>query len=127
MSPARVLLRARRARPFFGRHPWVFDGAIEQVEDGPADGDVVDLYSHGGNFIARGLFNSKSKIRVRLYSWSEAVPLERDFVRQKLQAALRVRGPILGLDRPGRACRLVFSEADGLSGLTVDRYDRWLA
>ena len=39
----------------------------------------------------------------------------------------RLRGPILGLDGPGRACRLVFSEADGLSGLTVDRYDRWLA
>ncbi|MBV9124819.1 MAG: class I SAM-dependent rRNA methyltransferase, partial [Planctomycetes bacterium] len=39
---------------------------------------------------------------------------------------LHLRGPILGLDGPGRACRLVFSESDGLSGLTVDRYDRWL-
>ncbi|HXG09632.1 MAG TPA: class I SAM-dependent rRNA methyltransferase [Gemmataceae bacterium] len=121
-----VILRPRRARPFYGRHPWVFAGAVASVAGTPADGDVVDLRSHTGNFVARGLYNSKSNIRVRLYSWSADVPLDRAFFRDRLEAALRLRGPILGLDRPGGACRLVFSEADGLSGLTVDRYDRWL-
>jgi len=120
----RVVLRARRARPFFGRHPWVFAGAIDSVQGEPADGDIVDLHSHAGNFIARGIFNSKSKIRVRLYSW-EDVPLDEAFFRARLEEAIRLRG-MLGLDRPAYACRLVFSEADGLSGLTVDRYDRWL-
>src|SRR5205085_1531521 len=52
-------------------------------------------------------------------------PLDRDFFRDQLAAALRLR-TALSLDRPGRACRLVFSEGDGLSGCTVDRYDRWL-
>ncbi|HMF20052.1 MAG TPA: class I SAM-dependent rRNA methyltransferase, partial [Gemmataceae bacterium] len=121
----RVVLRARRARPFFGRHPWVFAGAIDSVEGEPADGDIVDLHSHAGNFIARGIFNSKSKIRVRLYSWAEDVPLDEAFFRSRLEEAVRLRN-LLGLNGPGRACRLVFSEADGLSGLTVDRYDRWL-
>src|SRR5207248_11256446 len=79
-----------------------------------------------GNFVARGLYNSRSKIRVRLYSWSAETPLDREFFRDRLTAALRLRGPMLGLDGPGKACRLVFSEADGLSGCTVDRYDRWL-
>ena len=120
----RVVLRSRRARPFFGRHPWAFAGAIDSVEGEPADGEIVDLYSHAGNFIARGIFNSKSKIRVRLYSW-EDVPLDEAFFRARLEEAIRLRG-MLGLDRPAHACRLVFSEADGLSGLTVDRYDRWL-
>jgi len=120
----RVVLRSRRARPFFGRHPWAFAGAIDSVEGEPADGEIVDLYSHAGNFIARGIFNSKSKIRVRLYSW-EDVPLDDAFFRARLEEAIRLRG-MLGLDRPAHACRLVFSEADGLSGLTVDRYDRWL-
>src|ERR1700730_2011848 len=124
MSLARVVLRSRRARPFFGRHPWVFAGAIESVQGEPADGDVVDLHSHANNFIARGIYNSKSKIRVRLYSW-EDVPLDEAFVRTRLEEAIRLR-TLLGLNRPGGACRLVFSEADGLSGLTVDRYDRWL-
>jgi 23S rRNA (cytosine1962-C5)-methyltransferase len=125
MMVARVVLRPRRARPFYGRHPWVFPGAIDRVEGDPADGSEVDLVSHVGNFVARGLFNARSKIRVRLYNWSPE-PLDEAFFRQRLDAALRLRGPILGLDSPGRACRLVFSEGDGLSGLTVDRFDRWL-
>ncbi len=123
---ARIVLQPRRARPFYGRHPWVYPGAIAAVEGNPADGDVVDVCAHEGNFVARGLYNSLSKIRVRLYSWSADVPLDRDFFRGRLEAALRLRGPILGFDGPGRACRLVSSEGDGLSGLTVDRYDRWL-
>jgi 23S rRNA (cytosine1962-C5)-methyltransferase len=121
----RVVLRARRARPFFGGHPWVFAGAIDSVHGEPTDGDVIDLHSHAGNFIARGIFNSKSKIRVRLYSWAEDVPLDEAFFRARLEEAIRLRN-LLGLNGPGRACRLVFSEGDGLSGLTVDRYNRWL-
>src|SRR5438128_1382168 len=110
MTGARVVLRARRARPFYGRHPWVYAGAIDSVEGEPADGDVVDLLSHAGNFVARGLYNGKSKIRVRLYSWSADVPLDKDFFRARLEEAIRLRRSILGLDGPGRACRLVFSE-----------------
>src|SRR4051794_13872006 len=127
MTTPRVILKPRRALPFFGRHPWVFAGAIGAVVGDPADGAEVDLHSQTGDFIARGLFNGQSKIRVRLYSWQPDRPLDRDFFRDRLAAALRLRRDLLGLDRPGGACRLVFSEADGLSGLTVDRYDRWLA
>src|ERR1700694_3736760 len=126
MTAARVVLQPRRARPFYGRHPWVYAGAIASVEGDPGDCAVVDVCSHAGNFVARGLYNSRSKIRVRLYTWSPDVSLDDAFFRDRLEAALRLRGPILGLDGPGRACRLVFSEADGISGCTVDRYDRWL-
>lgn len=121
-----VYLLPKRAKPFFARHPWVYPGAIAKVEGEPADGDVVDLASHAGNFVARGLYNSRSKLRVRLYSWSAEELLDADFFRRRFEAAIRLRGSILGLDRPGQACRLVFSEADGLSGCIVDRYDRWL-
>ena len=48
------------------------------------------------------------------------------FFHQRLEGAFDLRRRVLGLDGPGQACRLVFSEGDGLSGLTVDRYDRWL-
>jgi 23S rRNA (cytosine1962-C5)-methyltransferase len=126
MSAGRVILQPRRARPFYGRHPWVYPGAIAAVEGDPADGAEVELVSHAGNFIARGLYNARSKLRVRLYCWSPDVPLDAAFFRDRLDAAVRLRRDILRLDGPGRACRLVFSEADGLSGLTVDRYDRWL-
>jgi 23S rRNA (cytosine1962-C5)-methyltransferase len=122
---ARVVLQPRRARPFYGRHPWVFAGAIAVVEGEPADGDVVDLVSHAGHFIARGLYNARSKIRVRLYCWEPDVPLDGAFFRGRLEAAIRLRS-LLGLDDPAGACRLVFSEGDGLSGCAVDRFGRWL-
>jgi 23S rRNA (cytosine1962-C5)-methyltransferase len=125
MSAPKVILQPRRARPFYGRHPWVYAGAIAEVRGEPADGDEVDLYSHAGNFIARGLYNSQSKIRVRLYSWSPETPLDADFFWARLDDAIRLRDS-LGLNKAGSACRLVFSEGDGLSGLTVDRYDNWL-
>lgn len=124
MNP-RVILGPKRARPFFGHHPWVYPGAISTIEGEPADGAVVDLVSHAGNFIARGLFNSQSKLRVRLYTWDD-VPLDEAFFRARLQEALHLRREVLGLGGPGQACRLVFSESDGLSGMVVDQYDRWL-
>jgi 23S rRNA (cytosine1962-C5)-methyltransferase len=121
----RVVLLPKRARPFYGRHPLVYAGAVAAVEGEPADGDVVDLVADTGAFIARGLYNGQSNIRVRLYSWGADAELGREFFRDRLAAAIRLRDE-LGMNRPGQACRLVFSEGDGLSGLTVDRYDRWL-
>src|SRR5262249_13070791 len=122
----RVILQPRRAKPFFGRHPWVYAGAIAYLDGEPADGEVVDVHSYAGNFIARGIYNSQSKIRVRLYSWSPETPLERDFFRQRLRDGIFLRHEILGLGGSQSACRLIFSESDCLSGLTVDQYDRWL-
>src|SRR3954466_10799158 len=120
MTLPRVVIRSRQARPFFGRHPWVFPGAIADIDGDPADGDEVELFSHAGIFIARGLYNSQSKIRVRLYSWVPDQPLDDAFFRSRIDAAVRLRETGLGLCGPGQACRLVFSEGDGLSGLTVD-------
>ncbi|MFL5340689.1 MAG: class I SAM-dependent rRNA methyltransferase [Gemmataceae bacterium] len=118
----RVILKPKHAQPFYGRHPWVFAGAVAAVTGSPADGAEVELHSEAGHFIARGLFNSQSKIRVRLYSWTPDQPLDRDFFKARLQSALRLRYDVLKFGNPAGACRLVFSESDGLSGLIVDRY-----
>src|SRR5439155_6232452 len=77
------------------------------------------------DFIASALYNSRSKIRVRLYSWSPETTLDAEFFRARLNQAIQLR-EILGLNERRAARRLVFSEGDGLSGLTVDHYDRWL-
>ena len=117
----RVILKPRRARPFFARHPWVFVGSIDRVEGDPAPGAEVAVFSREGQFVARGLFNPHSAIRVRLYRWEDA-PLDDAFWRDRLASAIRMRTAVLGYADPAVPCRLVFSEADGLSGLTVDRY-----
>ena len=126
MSAARAVLQPRKARPFFGKHPWVYPGAISAIDGSPADGAEIDVFSHEGKFVARGLYNSQSKIRIRLYSWTPEEPLDKAFFWSKLESAIHLRHQILRFSGPNEACRLVFSEADGISGLTVDRYARWL-
>lgn len=127
MTTPKVVLKPKRAQPFFGRHPWVFVGAIDSVVGNPADGDEVDLVSSADNFVARGLFNSQSKITVRLYSWDAGVPLDRAFFKARVEKAVELRHDVLKLAGPSAAYRVVFSEADYLSGMVVDRYADWLA
>lgn len=148
---ARVILKPRKALPFYGRHPWVLAGAVERVEPltlagehlADVDGQVVDLCNERGKFIARGFYNAKSRIRVRLFSWNESETLDAEFFRRRLRAAIATRRQ-LGYEparegeapadppsadhrsRSESATRLVFSEADGLSGLVLDRYGDYL-
>lgn len=127
MAPLpRVVIRRRSARPFFARHPWVFVTSIDRVEGDPAPGDEVEVVSFEGQFIARGLFNPHSAIRVRLYRW-DGGPIDDDFLAGAIRSAARWRAEGLGLGGPEAGVRLVFSEADGLSGLTVDRFGRRMA
>ena len=104
----------------------MLDSAVDRVEGSPADGDVVDLLSDKGKFIARGIFNGRSRICVRLYSWNAGEALDEPFWRGRLAAAIGLRTQI-GYDDPQGAARLVFSEGDGLSGLIVDRYGPYLS
>jgi 23S rRNA (cytosine1962-C5)-methyltransferase len=126
-SLPRVVLKPRRAQPFFARHPWVFSGAVARIEGDPQPGMEVALLTDRGEFIARGLFNPSSNIQVRLYGWEAEKPLDEDFWSNRLDEAIRLRRDVLGLVGAKTACRLVFSEADGLSGLVVDRYGDWLS
>ena len=120
-TTAEVRLKPRKAQPFFCRHPWVRSTAIAALAGRPADGDVVDLVSDAGEWIARGIINTKSRIRVRLYTWNRGEALDGAFWRRRIETALALRSN-LGYDDPAGACRLINSEADGLSGLIVDRF-----
>ncbi|MDA1214161.1 MAG: class I SAM-dependent rRNA methyltransferase [Planctomycetota bacterium] len=122
----RVRIKSRRAQPFFGRHPWVFAGAIQSIDGDPAPGDEVVLAAHDGQFIGKGIFNSHSNIRVRMYAWDETTLLDRELWSRRLDDAIDLRKRLI-VHSESSACRIVNSEADGLSGLTVDRYGDWLA
>lgn len=76
--------------------------------------------------MAWGLYNGKSRVRVRLHSWVKEHPPEPRLWRDRIRAAIRLRRD-LGLMDPDGACRLVNSEGDHLSGLVVDRFGRWLS
>lgn len=128
ISPAlpTVVLQKRRALPFFSHHPWVFAGAIHSLAGDPAPGAEVRVQSFEGQFIGRGLYNPDSQIRVRLYGWDEAQPLDAGFWSERIEHALGLREQLFADGPAAHACRLIFSEGDHLSGLTVDRYGDWL-
>jgi len=103
------------------RHPWVFSGAIESVEGSPRSGEVVAVHGADGSFIAYGHFNEHSKIKVRLLEWDEKEVVNETWLRDKIRRALALRAPIL-TSGVTDACRLIYSEADFLPGLIVDRF-----
>ena len=116
-----IILKPGKRGAFSGGHPWVLAKSIELPAAPPQDGQEVDLLTPQGAWVARGIYNSRSHIRVRLYSWRPGQRLDDDFWRMRLSAAIELRRAI-GYDDPNGAARLVFSEGDGLSGLVVDRY-----
>jgi 23S rRNA (cytosine1962-C5)-methyltransferase len=126
LSGATVFIKPKRARPFFGRHPWVLDSAILRVDGNPDSGDVVDVVTHDGNFIARGLWNASSRIRVRLYSFMQDQALDQIFWNARIENAVALRQQ-LHLFSKKTGCRLINSEGDNLSGVIVDQYGPYLA
>ena len=114
-------LKPGRDRSVLKRHPWVFSGAIADVQGTPAPGATVDVTNFGGTWLARGAYSPHSQIRVRLWTWDEGEAIDGAFLAARLERAVARRE---GLDREGRtnAYREVHAESDGLPGLIVDRY-----
>jgi 23S rRNA (cytosine1962-C5)-methyltransferase len=125
MPNPQVVLKAGREKPVRQWHPWIFSGAVARIAGDPADGDVVDVVDEHGAFMARGLLNRHSQIVVRLFTWDDTEQLTLDLVASRVAAAQARRAASIPPDTD--AYRVVFSEADGLPGLVVDRYGETLA
>lgn len=116
-----VAVKPSRQFPFLARHPWVHVSSLIEAQPELVRGSVVDLVAHDGSWLARGLYNPDSKLRVRLYSWDSQQSLDGAFFATRIDEAI-ARRATCGLDGPRQAVRLVYSEADGISGVIVDRY-----
>lgn len=119
----KVILKRGREESLKRFHPWVFSGAIAQVQGEPAEGDIVGVYASDGTFLASGHYQIGS-IAVRVLSFDSDV-LHPDFWKNMIARALQER-VALGLhkDGSGTSCyRLVHGEGDGLPGLIIDWYD----
>ncbi len=115
----RLILRPGKEKPVRQRHPWVFEGAVQHVEGRPGSGDVVDVFSTDGRWLALAEFSPRSQIRARAFCWEPDRPADAGFWRERLAASIARRRQLL----PGAdACRLVFAESDGIPGLIVDHY-----
>jgi 23S rRNA (cytosine1962-C5)-methyltransferase len=128
MATPTIIIKQGRAKPILQQHPWIFSGAIERIEGSPAPGDIVTVKDAGNNFLARGYWNPKSQIQVRILTWKDE-EINDDWWRRMLRRAIEARATtfyyIQG-DDGKRAFRLINAENDFLPGLIVDVYDRWL-
>ena len=121
---ARILLNKGKEHSLKRRHPWVFSGAIKkiQAEKEVEEGEVVEVFSAGGEFLGVGHYQPGGSIAVRIFSFE---PVEPDYAfwKSKIQAAMTFRRT-LGFDQqaPTDVYRLIFAEGDGLPGLIVDVY-----
>jgi len=106
-------------------HPWVFSNEIQGDVRALPSGGVVDVTDAKGKFLGRGYANPASLISVRILSRRRKEDIDHpSFYADRLRDAVALRQDVY----PGRqSCRLVFSEADGLPGLVVDRYGDTLA
>ncbi len=109
--------KERKVRNFY---PWIQRG--ECRAEGVEDGALAQLVDHEGKFLAWGHYNAKSRFHFRVLSTANE-PIDEAFFHRRFREALaRREGLIEGTD----SLRIVHGEADGLPGLIVDRYDRWL-
>jgi 23S rRNA (cytosine1962-C5)-methyltransferase len=120
-TPTTVLtLKPKATRNIERRHPWLFSGAIRDVDGQPADGDIVRVHLHDGQPIGQGYYNSQSNIRVRVLSWDVNEQIDDSWWAKRMEAAIARRTPL------PHATRLINAENDYLPGLIVDRYGDWL-
>jgi 23S rRNA (cytosine1962-C5)-methyltransferase len=117
----KIQLRRGKEESLKRFHPWVFSGAIQRMDDGIQEGELVRVVTNEGDFIAVGHYQQGS-IAVRVLTFSD-VEVDRAFWYSRLQSALQMRLAIGIADNPqNNTYRLVHGEGDHLPGLIIDVY-----
>ena len=101
-------------------HPWVYADEILNVSEQPVNGMPVDVISRKGKYLGTGIWSEHSQIRIRILSRNANDTYDDAFFARRTAWAVEYRRTVMGEDYG--ACRLIHGEADGLPGLTVDRY-----
>lgn len=120
MAEGQVSISQRGAERLRSGHLWVYRSDVRSAE--AQSGDIVRVKDERGNFVGRAFFSSRSQITVRLLT-REDVLVDRNFFKTRIQAAAEYRKIVV---EDTEAFRLVYSEADLLPSLIVDRYADWL-
>ena len=103
-------------------HPWIFSNEVNHFEGNIVSGDVAEVYTYDNRFVCLGFFNANSKIMIRVLSLKKE-EINYGFFKRRIEDAYNYRKDIQLLD----SCRLIFSEADLLPGLIVDKYGDYLS
>ncbi len=151
MKTIPLILKPGKEKPIKGRHPWIYSGAIDEIDESYETGDLVRVYSAEKEYLGTGYLNPRSQIAVRMLTQDDR-PIDRSFFEERIERALELRRCFLPASRgrshlsvtyafegadekekvPGtfwgetNAYRVIHSEGDFLPGLIVDRYAGYL-
>ena len=114
----KVMLKRHGKHGSESGHPWVYQSEIDYVKGKFVPGDIVDVFNCRQQYLGRGYINPRSQITIRLLSREEEI-INRDFFVKRIAQAWKYRQRFL--EEP-EYCRLIFSEADFLPGLVVDKF-----
>jgi len=112
-------LRLKRGREAPHTHPWIFKGDVADVSE-VEPGAAVTVIDAASRFVGRGFYNPRPVLCCRILTWTDE-PLDAAFFRRRVESAVALRSRD-NAHGPPALCRLIWSEADGLPGLVVDRY-----
>ena len=105
-------------------HPWIYAQEIISKSTEPENGALVDALSENGRYLGTGLYSRESKIGLRLISRNANDRFDAEFWKRRIRYAWDYRRTVMGGDVS--CCRVIFGEADGFPGLTVDRFSNIL-
>ena len=114
---ARAILIPGKEKRVYSGHPWVFRSDIARVEGDFTPGDIVDVTSSKGRFLAKAYYNPQSQIALRVMSLKDE-PIDRAFIFRRVHEAIEYRRSFADL----RSCRMIFAESDRLPALIVDSF-----
>ena len=102
-------------------HPWIYDRSIESLSHDGAAGDLAVVFDDRRRFVAIGLFDPGSPIRIKVLHRGSPATIDAGWWRRRIDEALELRGE-LSADPTTTGYRIVNGESDGFPGFVVDRY-----
>lgn len=107
------------------KHPWIFSGAIDKIDDVKQNGETVIIKSFDGAELALGAVSVHSQIAVRVWSFNSDEKIDKIFFENRIKTAIALREKIIDQNSTN-VYRLINSENDLLPGLIVDVYNKYL-
>ena len=120
----RFIITQKGTRWVENGHPWIYEAEVLRTEGAVENGCLADAVSEKGKYLGTGFVSLHSRIRLRLVSRNANDRFDAVFWKRRLQYAWNYRKTVMGEDLS--CCRVIFGEADGFPGLTVDRFSNYL-
>ncbi len=118
----KVIITRKGENSILVGHPWVYEGEAIRTIGNITNGELVDVLNEKEKYLGTGFINTLSKIRVRLISRNTNDTFDQEFFKRRIKYAWDYRKQVMS-NYDIKCCRIIFGEADGFPGLTVDRFN----